>query len=63
MQFVLYSEIEAFIEETLPHLEKDEAINNLMLGIALQLQKTPASARMLSLLSSRMKTAWHWRLL
>ena len=38
MQFVLYSEIEAFIEETLPHLEKDEAINNLMLGIALQLQ-------------------------
>jgi len=39
VQFVQHRRIETFMEETLLHLEKDEAINNLMLGIALRLQQ------------------------
>jgi len=42
MQFVWHDHIDSFLESTLTYLEKDEAINNLMLGIALRIQKDPA---------------------
>ena len=42
MQLTWHSDIHSFLDQTLAYLENDEAINNLMLGIALRLQKDPA---------------------
>ena len=39
MQIVWHDHIESFLADTLDHLESHEAVNNLMLGIALRLQK------------------------
>jgi len=39
VRFVLHSQFGSFAKETLPYLEKNEALNNLMLGIILRLQQ------------------------
>ncbi|HHX02020.1 MAG TPA: GNAT family N-acetyltransferase [Firmicutes bacterium] len=41
MRFVWHSHIQSFLDKTLVHLEKEEALNNLMLGIALRLKQDP----------------------
>lgn len=42
MQLTRHQSVESFLGETLAYLEQDEAVNNLMLGIALRLQEDPS---------------------
>lgn len=42
MEFRRHQSIDSFLGETLGYLEQDEAVNNLMLGIALRLQEEPS---------------------
>lgn len=51
MGVVWHSTIHSFLDLTLAHLEADEAINNLMLGISLRLQKDPSYYRHVELVT------------
>ena len=41
MRVIWHANIDTFLQESLAYLEQDEALNNLMLGISLRIQKEP----------------------